>query len=761
VSNNTELVNYRIGISNMSNRGIVPNSDLFRNGLTASTSVKVRPSFTVSSNININRSWSNNRPASNRGTNPLQWAYYTPQNTDILDLKDYWEPGQEGIQQRTPYNGTYDNPYFLAYEVNNSFLRDRVFGNLKADWQITKEFSIMGRYSIDQFSEKRESKIAPSYTGEPNNGAYGIQDVFSFERNADFLATYARQVNTLSISASVGGNALYKKGSSVSNSSKSGAGLIVPNVYTISNIKSGSLDYYSFWSQKAIYSIYGLLNLGWKDMVYLDLTARNDWSSTLPKENRSYFYPSASLSVLVNQIIDMGDKVDLLKIRGGWAKVGNDTDPYQLYNTYGNAGQWGDATRLTKPGTILSPNLKPEEAVSFEFGTDLNLFKNRLRFEGTYYVVENRNQILRNIPVASSTGSDYVNINAGLIRSKGWEFTVGGTPVRKGNWTWDVSANFTRNRTKVIEIAEGIEVIKFWEDAKGGAWSYAGDEIGTIYDADILTVTDKSSPYYGYPILNEEFEWSDVEMKATKHKIGNYNPNFIMGLQSSVRYKNFSLNMTFDWRNGGQFISQTQRYMAEDGFSKVWLDNLINPGELTGTELRDWLVANADKYILNGFHVVGGPTAEYGGFEESYSGVSVTDGVFVPGVFDNGDGTYTENLGNPGTVVIPYITSYAWGFARPSMFDADYIKLREISLSYRIPRSIINRIGVIQDISLSVYSRNIILWTKAKVGIDPERAFQAESSTGGTRGTQFKQGIERYNLDPWTLPVGIKLDITF
>jgi hypothetical protein len=764
-------MNYRIGVSNMSNRGIIPNSDLFRNNLTASTSVRVRDNFTISSNININKSWSNNRPSSNRGTNPLQWAYNVPQNTDILDLKNYWEEGQEGIQQRTPYNGLYNNPYFLANEVRNSFNRDRVYGNLKADWQITKEFSLMGRYSLDQFSEKRESKLSPSYTGEPNNGAYGVQDITSYERNVDVLATYSKQLTNLSISVSAGGNALYKKGTSISSSSMSGAGLIVPNVFTLSNIKSGSLNYGSYWSQKAIYSVYGLVNLGFKDMIFLDITGRNDWSSTLPKENWSYFYPSASLSLLIDQMINMGEGVDLFKIRGGWAKVGNDTDPYQLYNTYGNAGQWGDATRLAKSGQILTPNLKPEEAVSMEAGIDLAFFKNRFRFEGTYYVVENRNQILRNIPVASSTGSDNVNINAGLIRSKGWEFMIGGTLIKTPLWNWDISANFTRNITKVVEIAEGIDVIKFWEDAKGGAWSYVGDEIGTIYDAEVRTVTDENSPYYGYPILSEdELEWDDISFRDTKNKIGNYNPRFIMGVQSSLSYKAFSLNMTFDWRNGGQFVSQTQRYMAEDGSSRLWLDNLINPGGRTGKELRDWLVANKDKYILNGFHVVGGPTSEYGGFRENYSGVYVSDGVFVPGVWavDDGEGgiTYIENLGERmgeegGTVVTPYVVSYPWGFTKPSTFDADFVKLREISLSYRVPRDFISRLKGVEDIAVSLYSRNIVLWTKAKVGIDPERAFQAESSTGGTRGTQFKQGIERYNLEPWVMPIGIKIDITF
>ncbi len=767
VSSNSELYNFRIGVTNMTNRGIVPNSDLFRNNLTSSASVKVRQNITVSSNININRSWSNNRPSGNRGTNPLQWAYNVYPNLDIRDFRDYWVPGKEGLESVTYHKGTYENPYFLAYEVNNSFDRDRVFGNLKADWQLTRTLSLMGRYSLDRFSEKRETKMAPGYSKEPNNGAYGIQDLVSYERNVDFLATFADEQGDFSFSVSGGGNALYKKGSSISNSSKSGAGLIVPNVFTVSNIKSGSLSYSSAWSQKAIYSVYGLANLGWKDMIFLDLTARNDWSSTLPRQSQSYFYPSASLSLLLNEMADFGDQVDLFKIRGGWAKVGNDTDPYQLYNTYGDAGQWGEATRLAKSGQILTPNLKPEEATSLEYGLDLGLFDNRLRFEGTWYKLENRNQIIRNIPVASSTGSDAVNINAGLIESNGWEFMLSGTPVRSKALRWDISVNFSRNRTWLREISEGIEVIKFWDDAKGGAWSYVGDEIGTLYDAAILTVTDTNSPYFGYPILStSEYEWQEVLVEDAKNVIGNYNPRFLMGLQTGLTWKGFSLNMSFDWRNGGQFVSQTQRYAAEDGNSQLWLDSMIDPEGRTGKELRDWLVDHEEQYIRNGFHVVGGPTEDYGGFPENWSGVYVNDGVFVPGVVAvtdaQGKVTYVENLGENNPIpMVPYAVSYPWGFAASSTFDADFVKLREISLSYQFPRRVMERIGTIKDLSLSVYSRNIMLWTKAKVGVDPERAFQVESSTEGRRGSQFKQGIERYNVDPWVFPIGFKVDLVF
>ncbi len=769
VSNNTEMLNYRIGVSNMTSKGIIPNSDLFRNNLTTSASLKVRENITISSNININKSWSNNRPAGNRGANPMQWAYAVPQNTDIRELKKYWAPGKEGVQQYVPYVD-YNNPYFLAYQVNNSFSRDRVYGNIKADWQITKELSVFVRYAIDQFNETRESKIGPGYTNEPNNGAYGISESKSYQRNTDVLATYAKQLKDFSVSVSAGSNALYTSGQAISNSST--AGLIVPNVFAVGNIKSGTLSYGSGYSQKAIYSVYGLANLGWKDRIYLDITARNDWSSTLPVANQSYFYPSASLSFLVDKIANLGENVSLLKVRGGWAKVGNDTDPYQLVNTYGNIGQWGDAIRLAKSGTLLTPNLKPEEATSVEGGIDLGLFHNRLRFEGTYYQADNRNQILRNIPIASSTGSDAININAGLLQSKGWELTLGGTPIKTKDWSWDISANLTRNRTTVKSISPGIEAVKFWEQANGGAWSYVGDEVGAIYDASMLVVKDKSSPYYGYPIISQslDYEWQrdkqiQEQTAGERNKIGNYNPRFILGVNSTLTYRSFALNFTIDWRCGGQFISQTERYGRDDGLSGSWLKSMINPGGRTGKDLRDWLVANQDKYIRNGFHVVGGPTRELGGFAESVTGITLHDGTFDPGVLAIPDGhggfTYKENLGEAGTLIQPYAISNGWDFAKDAMFDADFVKLREVSLSYKLPGSLVNRLGGIKSLAVSVYSRNIMIWTKAKIGIDPERAFQVEQSTEGKRGTQFKQGIERYNLDPWVIPVGVKFDLTF
>ena len=765
ISKGNEQLSYRLSYSNMINRGIIPNSDLFRNSLNLNTSVKASEKLRISSNLDFSRNNSNNRPAGNRGTNPLQWAYGVAPHIDIRDLENYWVKGQEGLQQLSQGPGAYNNPYFLAYEVNNSFVRDRMFGNLTADYQITPEFSVMARYALDTYDEEREVKIGNSYTGEPR-GAYGIVNMKRYERNVDFLATYKKDFTNFSLTTSVGGNARYNETTDVTTQSRSGSGLIVPGLFTIQNIKPENLQFASLGSEKVVRSLYGLVNLGYKDMVYLDLTARNDWSSTLPEENRSYFYPSASLSVLINEMVDISSNLDLLKIRAGAAQVGNDTDPYKLYNVMNIMEAWnrpqGSATRLSKSEKILVPNLKPEIATSVELGLDVAMFRNKLRFAGTYYEIENRNQIL-NTKLAPSSGYQTMNFNAGLLSSKGVELSLGGTPFERNGFKWDVDVNWSRNRTTIEELTDNVNIFTFWTDAKGGAWTYVGEEVGDIYDNELVTVKDKNSPYYGYPILNDDGSWQAINATKTKNKIGNFNPDFIMGMQTSLSYKAFSLNLAFEWRNGGDFVSQTYRYGESDLRTQRFMDNLINPGNRSGDELRNYLVDNNLVVVDDKFNIVGGPTAEYGGFPFEYGPNTYAYGVFNPGViaeYDD-DGNiigYTENLGGPGTKIIPYGDNYPWDFTKAATFDASFIKLREVSLSYELPGNFVKKIGL-KNASLSVYSRNIMLWTKAKIGVDPETAFQQEANVQA--GTQFKQGIERYNVNPWVIPVGFKLGLTF
>jgi hypothetical protein len=271
-----------------------------------------------------------------------------------------------------------------------------------------------------------------------------------------------------------------------------------------------------------------------------------------------------------------------------------------------------------------------------------------------------------------------------------------------------------------------------------------------------------NSPYFGYPILDENGSWQSISASNTRTKIGNFNPDFLMGMQTSITYKSFSLNMSFDWRSGGSFISQTYRYGESDLKTQRFLDLLINPGNMSGDELRDYLVNNDLVTVKDHFNIVGGPTAEYGGFPFEYGGNTYAYGVFNPGVIAeyDADGNvigYVENLGGAETKIIPYGDNYPWDFNKASLFDASFIKLREVSLSYALPSSFVQRLKL-QNASISLYSRNIMLWTKAKIGVDPEMAYQPEADPRA--GTQFKQGIERYNVTPWVMPIGFKLNLT-
>ena len=242
IANSSDAMSYRVSYSNMTSRGIVPGADLFKNSLDVNTSLNLSKKLKLSTNFDFSRNNSNNRPASERGSNPLQWAYAVSPHINIMDLKNYWVPGKEGLQQNSQAIGDYNNPWFLAYEVKNAFERNRFFGNAKLDFQLTKEISLMARYSLDTYGETRETKIAPSYTGE-KNGAYGLTTLSPNERNIDFLATYAKSLKDFSLSFSLGGNARKSTNAVISESSKGGTGLVIPGLYTLQNIDTANIKY--------------------------------------------------------------------------------------------------------------------------------------------------------------------------------------------------------------------------------------------------------------------------------------------------------------------------------------------------------------------------------------------------------------------------------------------------------------------------------------------------------------------------------------
>jgi TonB-linked SusC/RagA family outer membrane protein len=749
---------FRLSVGDMRNTGMIPNTDMTRSTINLNTMYKLSDKVSVTANINWNETGSGNRPNINGDdrSDVIRSLYEKGAQVNINDLKQYWMPGLEGVTQRSNA-AKQNNAYFVANENTNAFKRDRLISKVQMDWEITKELSLMGRFTRDAYTEGRESKKAFSTYGQLTGG-YDVVDMYRKETNLEANLSYKKKINSdWGINAFVAANRMYTYSKYVEDVA---AGLVIPGLYTISNGIPGQVTYNSSWSQKSIYSVYGMASIDYKGMAYVDLTARNDWSSTLPKANRSYFYPSASLSLLPSEMFTMPKWISYSKVRAGLAQVGSDTNPYTLNQYFSVGNDWGTAKQMYMSGVLKNSTLKPEQAMSKEIGADFKFFNNRLGIEGTYYVVQNRNQVL-NISLPVESGATNKQINTGLIESKGWEFSLNTTPILTKDFKWDMNFNLTRNRTYLKQLAEGIKNVDFYSTENGIWRTYEGGLIGDIYMKPMLKVTDTSSPYYNYPIISSAGKYQTDTDPTHIVKVGNSNQDFVLAFQPTFTYKAFSLYANIEWNQGGQFFSITRMFMNNNG---------VNPDNTLGGAAYDknsdivaQIKANPDKYFGNW---VGGRLPELGGFAwpVPVSGIPLAryaDASFNPGVREvvsGGVKSYVENLGAAGAGTVwldPFNANQAANrpFTNRNIYSSTYVKVREIALTYRLPKKLMHSISI-QNASISAVASNIFEWTKAGVHIDPERAYKAN-------GGAWTQGVEYYNMMPWTGSVGFKLNFDF
>jgi len=441
--------------------------------------------------------------------------------------------------------------------------------------------------------------------------------------------------------------------------------------------------------------------------------------------------------------------------------VGNDTNPYSLYQSLQIAQDWGTIKRVYLPNTLLSPDLKPEIATSTEVGFDVSAFKNRVALSATYYVSENKNQILDISDLAPSSGYTSKKINAGMVQSAGWEIELKTIPVETREFTWTLDFALTRNRTKVKELTEGMDFITLYNTDGAFARTRVGEYIGDIWGYTYQKVEDQSSPYYGWPLLHgskeQGFRLQQVSSESSMVKIGNFNHDFLLGITTGFSYKGFTLSAQIDWRQGGDFFSGTHRRSLNSGHLG---DAFQGVAYKDGNNLAAEIKANPDQYLGKW---VGGFTQDLGGFAYpkhsayyAYSSIIPYSASFVPGVY--WDGTqYVENLGDPaltGFMPSPYaVGDNLWDYADNSILDASFIKLREISLSYNFPKEWIKSLYM-QRLGLSFFCRNIMLWTANDFNLDPERAFNISNGT-------LQQGLEKFNLMPQSVSYGMKLNLEF
>lgn len=693
ITGGNEFGNLRLSLTNLTSEGILPNTDYDRRTYAFSGSYKLKEWFKISSSINYVNSNSDNRPNNSYGTENIMylWVWFGRQ-INMNSLRNYWQPGLEGRQQFNYNYNWHDNPYFTMFENTNGFNKDRIFGNVRADIDITKNLSLMLRTGIDYFSELRTGRRAYS-TQRFARGQYREDDIFFKEQNTDFLLQYNKDINKdFNLGLSLGGNVRDEENRYKRISANS---LSIPGIYNFENAAE-PLAKTQFNDERRINSLYAFANLSYKNYLFLDVTGRNDWSSTLPSDNNSYFYPSVGVSAIISDMFSLGEPISFLKLRGGWAVVGNDTDPYALRNTFSFNEPFGNFQRVSASEILRNENLKPEEAASIEIGADIRFFNNRLGLDITYYDSTVKNQILT-LPVANTSGFNSRIINAGEIQNTGLEVVLNATPIRSENgFTWSTDVNFTRARGKVKSLIDGLDT---YEQSSNyiNVLAKVGGRMGDVYGTGLVTVDDPSSPFFGQVVHNEDgFSLRDPDLK----KLGNYNPDFTLGWQNTFTYKGFNLGVLFDWRQGGVINSRTVLIGGTSG-------------------LMD------------------------------FTAVGREEGIISEGVIQNADGSY-----RPNDVRLSGRDYYWWRYNRGNeeigMFDASFLKLREVRLGYSFPRKLLQNTFV-QSLTLSLVGRNLALWTE-NPHFDPETI----SFNGGT----IVPGVEDMAL-PSSRSFGFNLNATF
>ena len=722
-SNNVALTgsndksDFRLSFTSMNQTGIVPNTDLNRYTTSFNGGYNLTDKLNVRLNANYMNNLSGNRPNLSYGTENIMYLFncWFPRDISMQSLENYWMDGREGLNQFNFNYNYHDNPYFNVFENTNGQALDRVYGNITLNYDILPSLKLMLRSGTDVNNEFRDRKRAYS-TQRFRLGSYREEKIESRESNSDFLLSYAPEAKgDITYSVSLGGNRMNQK---YNSSDVSAPELAVPGIYSLNNSRV-AIQSFAFNSRKRINSIYGFTNLGYKNFLYLDVSLRNDWSSTLPENENSYLYYSLSSSFVFSELMAKNKALSYGKLRLGYSQVGNDTDPYQLLATYSAQTPARGLPAFQESGSLPNAALKPEISTSFEIGTELKFFNNRVGLDLTYYNTNSSNQILP-IQLSASTGYTSRIINAGLIQNNGLEAILKLNPVRTSAFNWDIDVNWSANRSEVKELftdPESGQVINNYVMASRYVTVEArvGSRMGQMYGIGFERVSsDPKSKYYdksGQFVGQIVYSANGKPIPTTERvDLGNYNPDWLAGVRNTFTYKGIGLSVLFDTRQGGRIYSHTQTVGREGGIIAETLE-----GRLDGYDLT-----------------------------------KPGNGVVGEGVLFMGEGQFKPN--DVKLSAREWHTSITLGrrLIEGMMYDASFTKLRELNLSYTIPNRLVSKANV-RDITVSLVGRNLMLWTKVP-HVDPETA----STSGGT----IIPGVESVAI-PSTKSFGINLGVKF
>lgn len=553
VTSGSEKMSTYFGYTNDIRTGIVPGNELERHNINLKIDNNMLDGkLKLSSRVNYIKSTIDNQLAQWESfDNPLRHAYRLPRNIRTQDAEvfefvdssgnvkqNYWKPNDNGGA----------NPYWTINRNLNEVLTDRVLGYTSLTYQFNDDLSLLVRSSIDNTNFTRESKFYNDSYIIADNGNYQTSNTRSLEWNNDFLLTYDKDLSDdLSLNLNIGGNNRVNKSTGVNTNN---GGLNAPNIFALSNAQN--LTASQFISEREVNSLYGFGNLGFKNALFVDLTYRSDWSSTLPVENNRYDYYSAGLSAVISDFITMPSFIDFLKLRGSLAEVGNDTDPYSL-ERLANLESGGFISLQT---TAPASDLRPEKTTSFELGFDTTFFNQRVSLDFTYYKSNSIDQLFRqDVPQASGVTSKF--INGGDIQNEGIEAVLSMGLLTNTDFKWDVTFNYATNRSEVIRLAEGLDALSYGGDFMRRYQLDVGMPWGSIYSRGF------ERDAQGRVLMNAN--GTPVITSGQSVNIGNFNPDWLGGILNSFSYKNFNFRFLIDIRQGGEVVSFTKTLLASDG----------------------------------------------------------------------------------------------------------------------------------------------------------------------------------------------------
>ena len=708
---------YRLSLTSLNEKGVIPNNNLDRYQVNLNSTYHLSKKLTSSININYVKQTSDNRPDNGYGRNTFMYFFtWMGRNVNINSLKNYWQPGLEGLRQyQYNYGENHNNPFFIQYQNTKGQSKDRVYGNIALEYAFSDHLKLKARVADDFYNDFRPMQWAVS-TVDNESGRYEIVQIKNEERNADFLLTYNNTTKggDFGMNVSVGGNRFDNSGHSEDVAAPQ---LLIPGVYSIGNTGT-ALTGGSSMFKKRINSLYGTANLNYKDYVYLDVTARNDWSSTLPKGNNSYFYPSVSVNGNLKSILNLPDVFSQVQLRGSWAKVGNDTGPYALKNTYNYAAPWGNNYALVGTGSLLNPNLKPEIISTYEIGTAISFFNSRLGFDVTYYNALSKNQII-SLPTVQSSGAGSKQINAGEIRNKGVEVVVNIVPVKTADFKWNITVNWSHNTGRLISLTDDVKkIVQAAPGEDASIQARVGERMGAIWGPGYQRVPDGAMK--GNVII-----FNDAYPRGTSEDmyLGNYHPDWTAGIYNQLTYKGLSLNFMFGGQYGGKFVSRF--YNKATGAGQL-------EESAMGREARS-------------------PGKEYDAPYFIPGAAKMADGTYQPNNTST-DGTYSAGV--YGTNARYFIKKPLDHISEAQLFSSTYFKLREVSIGYALPSKWITGGKFIKNARIAVTGRNLFLITpKSNKHFDPE-------VTTATDGSGLIPGFENMST-PSTREMGISLNLNF